>query len=123
MIDGKDLRPVLKGSKTQHDVFYYYWAQHLQAVRSGKWKLHFPHSYPHPNPPGKDGKPGKLATLQIGPALFDLDADPGEQYDVYSKHPDVVKLIEELAEAARVDLGDSANKRIGKNVRPAADVR
>lgn len=122
VIDGKDIWPVLTGGKTPHDVFYYYWAQHLQAVRWGKWKLHFPHPYPSPDPVGKDGKPGKVLTKQIGPALFDLDADPGEKNDVYSKHPAVVKRIEEIAEHAREDLGDSATKGTGKNIRPAATV-
>jgi arylsulfatase A len=123
IIDGKDIWPLLNGGKTQHEVFYYYWAQHLQAIRMGKWKLHFAHSYPHPDPPGKDSLPGKLPNLQIGPALFDLEADPGEKNDVYSKHPDVVKRMEELAEQAREDLGDSTTKRTGKNVRPAGNVR
>jgi len=126
VIDSKDLWPLIagaRGAKTPHDVFYYYWAQHLQAIRSGKWKLHFAHSYPHPEPAGKDGYPGKLQTEQIGPALFDLESDPGENNDVYAQHPDIVKRLEELAEQAREDLGDSATKRIGKNVRPAGDVR
>jgi arylsulfatase A len=123
IIDGKDLWPVVIGGKTQHQVFYYYWAQHLQSVRWGKWKMHFSHGYPSPVQPGKDGYPGKIEQQQIGPALFDLDADPSEKNDVYSQHPDVVKRIEELAEQAREDLGDSATKRKGKNIRPAADVR
>jgi len=125
VIDGKDIWPLIAGAPAAtpaHEVFYYYWAQHLQAVRSGKWKLHFAHTYTHPDPPGKDGVPGKLPNLQIGPALFDLEADPGESHDVYAQHPDVVKRIEEFAEQAREDLGDSATKRIGKNVRPAAKV-
>lgn len=126
LVDSKDIWPLiadLPNAKTPHDVFYYYWAQHLQAIRSGKWKLHFAHSYPHPEPLGKDGKPGKLPTRQIGSALFDLEADPSEKNDVYAQHPDIVKRLEELAEKAREDLGDSGTKRTGKNVRPAGDVR
>ena len=125
LIDGRDIWPLIAGApgaKTPHAVFYYYWAQHLQAVRWGKWKLHFTHKYPHPDPAGKDGLPGKLPDLQIGPALFDLDADPAETHDVYTEHPDVVKRIEQFAEQAREDLGDSATKRVGKNVRPSANV-
>jgi arylsulfatase A len=125
IIDGQDIWPLIVGqpaARTPHESFYYYWAQHLQAVRWGKWKMHFPHGYPHPEPVGKDGNPGTVRTNQIGPALFDLQTDPGEKNDLYAKHPDVVKRIEELAEKAREDLGDSATKRTGKNVRPAASI-
>ena len=122
VIDGKDIWPVITGGKTPHEAFYYYWARHLQGVRSGKWKLHFPHGYPSPAAPGKDGYPGKVQTKKTGPALFDLEADPAERNDVYSMHPDVVRRLEELAEIAREDLGDSATKHTGKNVRPAASV-
>lgn len=122
IIDGKDLWPVLNGGKTQHDVFYYYWAQHLQAVRSGKWKLHFAHNYTSPDPVGKDSKPGKLLTKKIEPSLYDLESDPGERSDLYNQHPEIVRRLEELAERARDDLGDSATKRTGKSLRPAATV-
>ena len=36
-----------------------------------------------------------------------------------AEHPDVVKRLLELAEAARADLGDSLTKRPGSGVRPA----
>ena len=85
--------------------------------------MHFSPGFPSPVQPGKDGYPGKTEQQQIGPALFDLETDPSEKNDLYSQHPDVVKRIEELAEQAREDLGDSATKRKGKNVRPAADVQ
>ena len=121
VIDGKDIWPLMSGqpgAKTPHEAFFYYWARHLQAVRSGKWKLHLPHDYPHPDPPGADSKPGKHVTQKIGLALFDLDNDVGETTNVADQHPDVVKRLEELAERCREDLGDSATKREGKNVRP-----
>ena len=50
--------------------------------------------------------------------MFDLDNDVGETTNVAEQHPDVVKRLEELAERCREDLGDSATKREGKNVRP-----
>ena len=121
IIDGKDIWPLIsgkRGAKTPHDAFFYYWGLNLQAMRSGKWKLHFPHSYPSPQPPGGDGKPGQYATNEIGLALFDLDKDVGETRDVSARHPDIVKRLETLAEQCRDDLGDSAQKREGKNVRP-----
>jgi arylsulfatase A len=119
-IDGLDIWPLLsgqKGAKSPHEVLYFYWLNELQAVRSGKWKLHFPHTFPKPNPPGKDGKPGKYERLKIGVALYDLEKDPGEKTDLAEKYPEVVKRLQELAEKAREDLGDTATKRKGKGVR------
>ena len=45
IIDGKNVWPLwleTAGAKTPHEVFYYYMAEQLQAVRSKKWKLHLP---------------------------------------------------------------------------------
>ncbi len=125
IIDGKDIWPLMSGqpgAKSPHEAFFYYWAQHLQAVRSGKWKLHFSHNYPKPDPAGADGKPGKHKNYQIGPALFDLQADIGETRDVSAEHPDVIARLQLLAEKCREDLGDLNPKRAGKNVRPAGQV-
>ena len=86
-------------------------------MRSGKWKLHFPHGYPKPQPVGGDGRPGKYAQLKIGLALYDLETDIGETTDVAAQHPEVVAQLEALAERAREDLGDAVTKRAGKGVR------
>src|SRR4051794_8344261 len=81
IIDGKDIWPLLSGeteARSPHKAYYYYWAQHLQAVRSGPWKLHLPHEYITPKPAGKDGKPGKDGKGTIGLELFNIESDPGE---------------------------------------------
>jgi arylsulfatase A-like enzyme len=120
-IDGRDIWPLLSGApgaRTPHEAFYYYWGRELQAVRSGPWKLHFPHTYPQPNPPGRDGRPGKYAQREIGRALFNLESDVGETRDLAGQHPDVVRRLEALAEIARANLGDAATKREGNGVRP-----
>lgn len=120
-LDGKDIWPLLTGkssAKTPHEAFYYYWHRELQAIRSGKWKLHFPHFYTRPNPPGGDAKPGKFGTEEIGLSLFDLEKDPSEKTNLAHQHPDVVKRLEALAEKARDDLGDSLTQRTGRNLRP-----
>jgi arylsulfatase A-like enzyme len=125
IIDGKDIWPLMSGqpgAKTPHEVYYYYWIRELQAVRSGQWKLHVPHNYTKPNPPGHGGLPGKYETLPIGLSLFDLENDISESNDVAAEHPDVVKRLQAYAEQAREDLGDSKTKRIGKNVREPGKV-
>jgi len=86
------------------------------GVRSGKWKLHFPHSYPQPQPAGGDGRPGKYAQLKIGQALYDLGADIGETTNLAALHPDVVARLEALRKR-HAGLGDAATKREGRGVR------
>lgn len=111
IIDGKDIRPLIfgePGAKSPHEAFYYYRDERLQAVRSGRWKLHV---Y---RPEWETDE----AERRAGPLLFDLEADIGETANMASKHPEVVKRLEALAERAREDLGDAATNRKGKNVRP-----
>lgn len=122
IIDGRDITPLLTGrpgAKSPHEAFYFYWGRELQAVRSGRWKLHLPHSYRSlSGKPGSSGQPGPYEDRTIGLSLFDLEADPGETTNLAEKHPDIVAQLTRLADAARDDLGDSATKRTGKNVRP-----
>jgi arylsulfatase A len=123
IIDGKDIRPMIlgePGAKCPHEAYYYYWNQELQAVRSGPWKLHFPHTYRTlKGKGGRGGKPAAYVDRTTTLALFNLESDVGEVHDVSAAHPDVVARLEKLAEAAREDLGDTLTGRVGKNVRPA----
>jgi arylsulfatase A-like enzyme len=115
IIDGRDIRPLLTGrpgATSPHEAFYYYQMDQLQAVRSGKWKLHLPLKPKKRN----WGKPEPEAPLQ----LYDLDADIAEQNDVATEHPEVVERLVALAEKARDDLGDTG--RPGRNQRLAAFV-
>ncbi len=117
-IDGKDISALLEGrpgAKSPHEAYFFWWDRELQAVRSGKWKLHFPHAYRTlaGAPGGKGGKPAKYIQSKTPLALFDLENDRGETPDVAAKHPDVVKRLQKLADAARQDLGDSATKGAG----------
>jgi arylsulfatase A len=120
-IDGKDIGPLLlgdPGAVSPHEALFFYWGRHLQAVRSGRWKLHFPHEYRSlDGPPGSGGMPGRYTQRSIGLALFDLRVDRSETTDVAAQHPDVVKRLEALAEEARKDLGDSATEQKGTGVR------
>lgn len=120
-LDGEDIWPLIAGragAKSPHEALFFYWERELQAVRSGRWKLHFRHDYRSLDEPGSGGRPGRYVGRTIGPALFDLDSDPGETTDVAREHPDVVRRLEALAEGARRDLGDSATGREGSGVRP-----
>ncbi len=122
-IDGKNIWPLIAGepgARSPHNAYYFYWGAELQAVRMGRWKLHFPHDYRTlgGRPGGTGGKPAPYEDAQIGLSLFDLEKDPGETTNVAEKHPDVVGKIEKLADRMRAELGDSATNRKGAGVRP-----
>jgi len=112
VIDGKNIVPLLENpesAKTPYDVFFYYFTGQLQAVRSGRWKLHLPlaqkrHGW-HREPYEEKGM------------LFDLGADVAESVNLIDKHPDVVARLTALADAAREDIGDG--DRDGRNQRPS----
>ncbi len=118
-IDGHDVSELLTGdSKTANDQpYFFYWGGELQAIRQGKWKLHFPHSYQSIIEPGKDGSPGKAEQRRIELSLFDLDADIGETKSVAAENPEVVAKLTLLADAKRHELGDTAAKIKGNALR------
>jgi arylsulfatase A-like enzyme len=127
-IDGRDIWPLLSaqpGAHSPHEAFYFYWNEELQAVRSGKWKLHFPHTYRTlgGKPGGKDGKPVDTKEARTDLALYDLDADVGETTNVAKENPDVVARLKKLADVAREDLGDSATHKKGKGVREPGRIK
>ncbi|HEX4149193.1 MAG TPA: sulfatase [Pirellulales bacterium] len=98
-LDGADVWPLLSGAagaKSPHEVFYYFRGLKLEAVRSGKWKLHL----------GKN-------------ELYDLEADLAEASSVAAKHADVVRQLERLAKKMDDDLGTST---IGPGCRPLGRV-
>lgn len=124
-IDGRDILPLMTGESDEspHDAYYLYYGKQLQAVRSGRWKLHFPHGYRTMagKPGGKGGIPTKYSQAKIGLELFDLQSDIGETTNVAESHPEVVTHLQTLAEAMRVELGDQ--NRAGRGIRPAGKLR
>ena len=123
-IDGKDIWPLMSGQKgatSPHESYLFYWGRHLQAIRSGRFKLHFPHAYRSlgGRDGGRDGKPTRYEQKKTPLALYDLETDIGEQHNVLQQHPAVVSRLKRLADAARLDLGDSATRQKGEGVRPA----
>lgn len=143
-MDGKDVSDLWfgkEGAKSPHEALVFYGGSELQAIRSGNWKLHFPHPYITPDSElGRDGKPSNWGNMkpaaitqsgiegiatrhgykvaQQGLALYDLMADPGESKDLSADHPEVVAELKKLAETYRKDLGDSLTHSVGEGVRP-----
>ena len=84
-LDGRNVWPLFSGehgARSPHEVFYYFRGLKLEAVRSGRWKLHLKNA-----------------------ELYDLETDIGESANVASDHPDVVKKLRGLAAAMDDDLG------------------
>jgi len=126
-IDGKDIWPLISGrvgAKSPHEAFFYYRGWALEAVRSGKWKLHFPHGYRtlSGREGGSGGKYVDYEQRKIGLELFDLERDIGETNDVSAQYPEVVKRLAGLADGMREDLGDSTKGVEGKGRRPCGRV-
>jgi arylsulfatase A len=117
-IDGKSIVNLVKGTsaKSPHEAYYFYYGKQLQAVRSGKWKLHFPHGYRTMagRPGGKAGIPTNYSQVKIGLSLFDLEPDIGETTDVKDKHPKVLARLQAFGQKMRNELGDQSRKGSGQ---------
>lgn len=122
-IDGVDIWPLLSAdpqATAPHEAFYFYWGEELHAVRSGPWKLHFPHSYRTlAGAPGSGGIPSAYRQATNGLELYNLDEDIGEQHNLAEAQPAVVARLTQLANAMRSELGDTLTGVSATQVRPA----
>ena len=122
-IDGKSMWSLMTGESTaspQEAYYFYYRHNELHAMRSGKWKLQFPHTYRTMigQEPGKDGMPGNYDyAAETGLALYDLESDIAESHDLSSQFPDVVERLSRMADAKRAELGDRLTGVTGTGVR------
>jgi arylsulfatase A len=109
-IDGHNILNLMmaqKNAKSQTEEFFYYRGWALEAVRSGKWKLHLPHQYNkviESEDGNVHGRKGFKAEIEL--SLFDLSADVGETQNIAEKYPEVVKDLLSKIENMRNDLGD-----------------
>ena len=122
-IDGKSIWGLMSGETTispQEAYYFYYRRNELHAIRSGKWKLHFPHTYRSMigREPGRDGIPGIYDnSREIGRALYDLETDISESRDVSDRFPEVVERLSRLADQKRAELGDALTGVEGTGLR------
>ena len=120
-LDGKNVWPLLTGRSAEppRESDYYYNDRNLQAIRSGDWKLHLPRTlddlpFWHRN--------GDREFKELDePFLVNLKEDMGEETNVATNHPDVLRAIQEEAEQARNHLGSS--QTIGSDQRATGDSR
>ena len=116
-IDGKDISKLLTGdAKSPQEAYYFYYGNQLQAVRQGKWKLHFPHGYRTMagKPGGTGGIPTNYTQAKIGLSLFDLNSDIGETLDLKEKFPKITSRLK--------SLGENFNQKLQKSKRPAGKI-
>ncbi|NKB89307.1 MAG: sulfatase-like hydrolase/transferase [Acidobacteria bacterium] len=124
-IDGATMWPLLSGLSAeapQNAYAFYYRSNELHAVRSGRWKLVFPHTFRtmEGQAVGAGGIPGKYDyDAEIGLELFDLEADISETANVADDHPDVLERMQQIAERFRNDMGDTLTERDGRGLRAA----
>ncbi|WP_136467728.1 sulfatase [Flagellimonas onchidii] len=123
IIDGKSAWKVLTGTSeepVQEAYFFYYRVNEMFGVRSGKWKLYFPHRYRTMDgqEPGEDGLPGEYRWIDMEDIeLYDVENDISETKNVAAEHPEVVERIKLLANEMRTRLGDSLLELEGTETR------
>jgi arylsulfatase A len=103
VIDGVSLVKLLRGEaeSSGRQVFFYYRDKNLFAVRKGKWKAHyFTKSAYGMDPVQKHERP----------LLFDLGKDPGEQFDLGAKHPEMIAKLAKVLEEHRATVKEAANQ-------------
>lgn len=123
-IDGQDIWPILagtRGAESPHEaLFFWYHGGDLEAMRAGRWKLHFPHKYRtmQGRELGSGGIPGKYNHgARTGLELYDLEADIGEAVDLAAAEPEVVARLTAMADRMRGRLGDRLTKTKGQENR------
>jgi len=88
VIDGYSLKDTLmKNTQSPRQTIFYYYGTTLRALRWKKWKLHLEIS--------KSEKGGGFLKLNK-PLLFNLDEDPGEEYDIADKNTEIIAQIQEI---------------------------
>ncbi len=114
VIDGKNIWPIINEKRqTDYEAFFYHRGVALEAVRSGKWKLHFPHQYRHiAGTPGTDGKSGGQIDATIGLSLYNLDDDVSESINLVSKYPDIVERLTKLGDIHIEELKDNSRSSV-----------
>lgn len=115
-IDGVSILSLIEGktdANPRTSFVYYYNKNDLEAVTDGEFKLVFPHKYVTYGAyaPGNDGKPGKLATVELRASeLYDLRRDPGERYNVLHQYPERAAKLMKIADEMRSQLGDNLTR-------------
>jgi arylsulfatase A len=95
-IDGKSMiRVPVAGSTPEPRTYMYYRGTQLCAARMGRYKVHFITQAAYGGEGPKTHEP---------PLLYDLDADPGESFNIAAEHADVIAKIKAEVDKHRATL-------------------
>jgi len=116
-IDGVDQLPLLTGEVTASPVkhHYYYFQNHLQAVRDDQYKLVLPRPFKSDWQLGGNFNMGGQSVDINGIELYDLKTDAAETQNVASEHPEIVERLMAEVDKCRQDLGDY--NQVGDGIR------
>jgi arylsulfatase A len=105
-VDGLDIWPVLTGDKAfvERDMLLFFDTWQLQCVRWGPWKLHFARYNTFAWTAEPLGGRSNLPLPQ--PELYQVDEDPGENYDVAPEKQQVVATIRKRVDELLVNFPD-----------------
>ncbi len=82
---------LLNGAESPRKEMIYYRGPRIQAIRLGSYKAHFEREAAVANPP-------------IVTALYNLDTDPGERFDLKAKYPKVIAEIQALHQSHSMSI-------------------
>ncbi|HBN82666.1 MAG TPA: Cerebroside-sulfatase [Clostridiales bacterium] len=102
IVDSVNMTPLLlkdQEKEYKRQTMLYYSRENLEAVRVGKWKLHF------------------RKRENVINELYDLENDIGETKNVFDENPGIVQQLQAYAKECVKDLGDKARDVKGENVR------
>ncbi len=99
-LDGTNISELLTGGQEPHrrDPILYFSGMeggfNLQCARQGKWKLRIAQ---YTKDPYVLGTAAGENLLLAKPELYDLNEDPGENYDIATNHPDIVaQMVQQI---------------------------
>ncbi len=98
-LDGNNALPFLLGQqrRSPDSLYLFFDKEFLQTARRGKWKIHVARW----NIPRYTAASGQQKNMTLRtPELFDLTIDPGENYNLAKRYPDVVRDLQTRIAAA-----------------------
>lgn len=98
--DGVSVLPYITGKieDSQRKIFeYHFGSSKIHAIRDEQYKLVIPHQHLSNQVHDYDGRKGKLKMTQINYELYDMYADPGEQYNIINDYPEIAERLKKLA--------------------------
>ena len=96
VMDSVDLRPVFDNSdESVRELVFFYRGTRLFAVRKGAWKMHYI---------TQSSYVGDQPVVHDPPALYNLEHDPSERFDLSEQYPEVIEEIQTAVNSHREAL-------------------